>query len=165
MWADLANDDAAKAYQAVGTLGKGGKDSVSCLKEQLQSASVAAEKEAKHLARLLADLDDSQFSVCEKASKELEKLGEQARPALNRVLAGHPSPEEEHRVQALLAKLPAPAMKLTVTAEQLRIQRAVTVLEQIGSPEAKDLLETLSKGTEWLLLTEEARAARQRLNP
>ena len=51
------------------------------------------------------------------------------------------------------------------TPERLRIQRAVMVLEQIGTPEARQLLEKLSKGAEGALLTEEARAALKRLKP
>ena len=51
----------------------------------------------------------------------------------------------------------------TPTPERLRSQRAVLVLEQIGSSEAKQLLETLSKGAEGSPLTEEAKSAMKRM--
>jgi hypothetical protein len=39
------------------------------------------------------------------------------------------------------------------------------VLERIDTPEARQLLEKLSKAVEGTLLTEESRAARQRMKP
>ncbi len=156
LWADLGNEDAAKAYQAVYTLIAGRKETLTFLQQQIRPA---AGPDAQRIAQMLADLDDNKFAVREKASDELAKLGELALPALQKTLAGQPTPEVRYRVEILLAKLSTP------TPERLRVQRAVMVLEQIGSPEAKQLLETLAKGAEGALLTEEARAARQRLKP
>ena len=51
----------------------------------------------------------------------------------------------------------------TPTPERLRALRAVMVLEQIGTPEARQLLEKLSKGAEGALLTEDAKAAVRRM--
>ncbi len=153
LWDGLAKDDAAKAYKAVGTLILGGKEAVPFLHEQLQPAP-----NAQRVARLLADLDSDEFAVREKASNDLEQLGDQAESALRKALASQPSAEVQRRVEDLLNKLSAPA-------KRLRIQRAVMVLEQIGSPEAKELLETLSKGADGALLTEEAKAARKRMHP
>ena len=156
LWADLAGQDTRKAYQAVAALIAGARDSVPFLQERLRSL---ATPDAQRVARLLADLDSDAFAVREKASQELEKLGEQAEPILRKALAGGLSPEVQRRVEAILAKLAAP------TPEKQRTLRAVMVLEQIGSPEAKDLLETLSKGAEGALLTEEAKAALKRMHP
>ena len=113
----------------------------------------------QRIARLLADLDDDEFTVRENASEELAKLGVSVLPALQKALAAEPSPEVRYRVETLLKKLSTP------TPERLRLQRAVMVLEQIGSPEAKQLLDTLAKGAEGALLTHEARAAKKRLKP
>ena len=159
LWADLASDDAAKGYQAVGTLiwraeSRERPDVVPFLQERLQPA---APLDAQRIPRLLADLDADQFAVREKASQELEQLGELAQPALKEALAGQPSAEVQQRVQTLLDRLSGP------TPERLRVQRAVMVLEQIGTPEARQLLETLAKGAEGALLTEDARAAKRRM--
>ena len=59
----------------------------------------------QRIPRLLADLDDDEFTVREKASTELAKLGELALPALQKALAAEPSPEVRFRVEALLDKL------------------------------------------------------------
>ena len=159
MWADLADNDTAKGYQAVGTLIRRAEsreppDTIPFLQERLQPAVLP---DAQRIPHLLADLDDDQFTVREKASTELAKLGDLVLPALQKTLAGQPSPEVSYRVQALLDKLSTP------TPERLQMLRAVMVLEQIGSPEAKQLLESLAKGAEGALLTEEARAALKRL--
>ncbi len=158
LWADLANDDAAKAYQAVGTLILGAKEALPFLQERLRPAMPP---EARRIARLVTDLDSDEYAVREKASQELEQLGEWARPALQKALADQPSAEVQRRVEDILGKLSRP----TPTPEHLRIQRAVMVLEQIGTPEAKQLLENLAKEADGALLTEEARAARQRVKP
>ncbi len=161
LWAELANENAAKAYQAVYTLIQRAESrerpgAVTFLQERLRPV---LPPDAQRIARLLAEQDDDELTFREKAGQELEQLGELVRPALEKALAGNPSPEARRHVEALLEKLSTP------TPERLRTLRAVMVLEQIGTPEAKQLLETLSKGAEGALLTEEARAARQRMKP
>ena len=117
--------------------------------------------DADRVARLLKQLDDNEFAVRQKASQELEQLGEMAQPALQKTLASQPSAEVQRRVEALLNKL----TRTMLTPERLRIQRAVMVLEQIGTAEAREVLDKLSKGAEGALLTEEAKAAKQRMKP
>jgi hypothetical protein len=53
---------------------------------------------------LIRDLDSDEFTVREKASKELEHLGSDALPALRQVLKEGPSAETRHRVARLLAQ-------------------------------------------------------------
>ena len=158
LWTALASKDAPKAYQAVETLIHGGKDAVPFLQQRLQPPPAA---DAQQVARLLADLDNDQFAVREKASQELEKLGESARPAFKKALTGKPSAEVQRRVQTLLDKLSAEIPP----PDQVHVQRAVMVLEQIGTPEAVEALEKLSKGAEGALLTVEAKAACRRMKP
>ena len=156
LWADLANDDAGKAYHAVYTLIGGSKEAVPFLQQYLRPV---AAPDAQRLARLLAGLDDDQFAVREEASQQLEQLDELARPALEKALSGQSSAEVKLRAQILLDKLSPSA------PERLRVQRALTALEQIGSLDAIQLLEALAKGADGALLTEEARAARKRMKP
>jgi hypothetical protein len=58
-----------------------------------------------------------------------------------------------------------PEQALQVHADPAPVTRAaaVMVLEQIGTVEARELLEKLSKGAEGMLLTEQAKAAMDRL--
>jgi hypothetical protein len=50
-------------------------------------------------------------------------------------------------------------------AEQLQALRALQVLEWMGTPEAKQFLEKLARGSEGARLTREAQAALARLGP
>jgi HEAT repeat protein len=109
--------------------------------------------------RLLADLDNNDFAVRSKAAATLEELGEVAESALRKVLREPPSAEVRRQVERLLANLEVPVPP----AEHLRLLRALTVLEQTGTPEAVAVLEKLSRGAPEARLTREARAALERL--
>ncbi len=62
------------------------------------------------------------------------------------------------RIEALMEKLRA-----VTRPEALRALRAVAVLEDIATPEARQLLETLAKGAPEARLTQEAKASLTRL--
>jgi RNA polymerase sigma factor (sigma-70 family) len=154
--AALAGNDSAAAYRAIWTLAAAPAQSVPLLKEHLRPV---APVDAKRLAGLIAALDDDAFDVREKASTELEKLGETAEGALRKALEGEPSPEVRQRVKALLEKVAG----RTPSAERLRTVRTLEVLEQAGSPEARQILESLAKGAPGAWLTQEAQRAVARL--
>jgi WD40 repeat protein len=109
---------------------------------------------------LIKDLDSSKFRVRQKASDDLEKLGELAEPALRQALAVQPSLEALRRVQRLLDKLAGGA---PLSADQVRLVRAVEVLEQVATPAARQVLTTLAGGAAGALPTREAQAALERL--
>src|SRR5262249_544437 len=115
---------------------------------------------AEHLARLIADLDDRQFAVREKATRELEKLGRLVRPKLQEVLAGQHSLEVRQRVAAILQRLE----QSPLSSEQLRGCSSVEVLEHIGTAAARKVLEKIGReGPDTSLLVRGARAALERL--
>ena len=91
----------------------------------------------------------------EKAREELEKLGDLAEPALRQTLANDPSLEIRKRVQAIVERLGGPVTQ----PELVQALRAVAVLEDIGTPEARRLLEELAKGAPEARLTRESRAS------
>jgi WD40 repeat protein len=160
LWADLGGDDVARAYRALQALAVVPERAVPFLAARLQPAT--ARVDAKRLARLLADLDSGQFRVRAKAAAELEALGETAEPALERALEGEAALEKRRRLQQLLGKVhqlrdrPPPP-------ERLRQLRALELLEQVGTVEARRLLEVLAGGTADACLTREAQAAVRRL--
>jgi WD40 repeat protein len=153
-WADLVSDDAARAHQAVRTLSRGPKDSVPFLAERLRPMSTP---DPKHVARLIADLDHDEFSVRQKADDTLATLGELAEPAVRRALRDNPSAESRKRLEELLEKTS------DWSGEQLRVLRTLTVLEDIATPEARQILESLAKGDSASRVTQEARASLERL--
>jgi WD40 repeat protein len=156
LWTDLAGADPAKAYQAIWAMAAGPGQSVPFLQERLRPVAPA---DPQRVARLIADLDSKQFPVREKAAQELETVGELARPALRRTLAGRRSEEVRRRVGRLLEKLDGPV----TSPEQLRGLRAIEVLEQIGTPEVRQVLHTLTNGVPEAKLTQEAKASLDRL--
>ncbi len=155
-WADLASTDAPRAFRARGALASTPAEALPLMKEHLRPARPA---DAQRLRRLLADLESEQFAVREKAQTELQGLGDLAEPALRQALADKPSLEMRRRVQAVLDQLRGPVTQ----PELLRSLRAVAVLEDIATPEARRLLETLAAGAAEARQTREAKAALRRL--
>ncbi|HEV3262792.1 MAG TPA: WD40 repeat domain-containing protein [Gemmataceae bacterium] len=158
-WADLACGDPALAYRAVATLVAGGGPVVPFLAGRLRPILPADARRHKRVDQLLADLDSKQFRVRQNASKELAGLGAAAEPALRKALASPPSLEVRRRLEGLLEQLPSAAP----SPEHLRLQRAVAVLEYIGSPEARQLLSQLAAGVPEAQLTQEAAASLERM--
>jgi hypothetical protein len=115
--------------------------------------------DAKRVQQLLTDLDDSQFTVREAASKELKELGKAVEPVLRKALAASPSAEVRKRLEELCAGV----RDTKLTPEMLRQMRAIQVLERIGSTEAQEFLAVLAEGPPWARPAQDARAASERL--
>src|SRR5262249_884086 len=139
-WKELAGDDASKAFEAIGALASAAAQAVGFLKDNVHPAVAA---DAETVQRLISDLDSDQFAVRKKASAELEKIGEPAAGLLRKALEADPSTEARKRIEDVLKKTDS----ATPRGETLRTLRAIEVLESIGTPEAKTVLQSLSKGT------------------
>jgi hypothetical protein len=133
-WAALAGADGALAGRAVWTLAGVPRQSVPFLEARLRPREGPL---PRPIDRLLADLDHDDFDARDRATAELARLGERAEPALRKLLEGRPSPETRQRVGRLLEELD----NLTVSTA-----RAVEVLEHVGTPEARRVLEALARG-------------------
>jgi hypothetical protein len=105
------------------------------------------------------DLDGPHLGRRQKATMELARLGELAGPAPRDADKCGPSQEAQHRIDELLQKLDATDLPV----DTLRIVRAVSVLELIGSPEARAILEPLASGAVGARLSEEAKGSLERL--
>jgi WD40 repeat protein len=154
-WDDLGGADAARAYQAAWELAAPGP-AAALLRERLKPAAPA---DPERVARLIADLDDDDFAVRERATRELEGLAGLAEAACRKALAGRPPPEVRRRLEYLLEERDQRA----VLPGQLQGLRAVEALEHLGSPEAVQLLKTLADGVPEARLTQEAKASLERL--
>lgn len=156
LWVKLG--DAAQESSVIWTLSAAPKQAVPFLQKKLPPADQPS-ADQQRITQLIADLDNDIFKVRERAYAELAKLGKQVEPALRAILARKPSLEVQRRVKALLDK---PA-ETGISPAQLRVLRAVTVLEWIGTAEARRVLADLAKGTPGAWETEEAAKALQRL--
>jgi RNA polymerase sigma factor (sigma-70 family) len=156
-WDDLAGADAPRAFRAQGSLASVPEATLALFQKQLKPVRPA---DPRRLQKLINDLESQQFSVRNAANKELEELGGLAAGALRQAQAKNSSLEMRRRIETLLDKLSG-----TVTRpELLRAVRAVAVLENIASPDARKLLENLLQGDPDARLTQEATGALKRLD-
>jgi WD40 repeat protein len=152
----MGDRDASVADRAAWALAVVPAQSVPFLGDRLRP--VTAERLAQ-LARWQKDLDSDDFATRERASRELARAGEEVESVLRRGLVGRPSAETRKRSEALLDRLRAQSP----TPRRLREMRAFRVLEQAGTPEARDLLKRLAEGVPPAWLTRQAKASLERL--
>jgi WD40 repeat protein len=129
LWADLAGEDARKAYRATNALAVA--QAIPFLKDCLRPIRPV---DAKRVEKLIADLDSEQFAAREAAAKELAKIADLAEPLLRQARQTNPSAEAKRRIARLLATPDPPP-----SGDRLGTLRAIAALERIGSPEALDL--------------------------
>ena len=154
LWTDLASDDAVAAHAAMLRLADSAKQAIPFLKQRLQP-----DVDPKLLAALIADLDDETFTKRQQAERDLTNMGEEAEGALEEMVKSPVSLEARLRAERILDVLHNKPPR----REDLRRHRALAVLERIGSPEAKAILEILARGAPRTQQTLEARTALQRL--
>jgi hypothetical protein len=158
-WVALAGADPEEAADAIGYLAGTPDANRRIVPFLRKSLKPALPPDPERLRPLIADLDSDQFAVREKAQRELEKMGEDAGPSLRKALDSKPSAEARRRLESILKKPRTPS------PEAVQANRAVEVLENIGTPDARQLLEALAEGAPEAGLTREARAALERLAP
>jgi RNA polymerase sigma factor (sigma-70 family) len=154
--ADLAGEDAVKAYRAMRVLTAVPAQAVPFLKKLVKPVRPA---DMERLDPLIADLGHKQFSRRRKATQKLEELGELARPALIKALRNKPDAELKIRLDRLTARL----QDRSLVPKNLLAVRAVEVLEAIGTAAARQVLVELAQGVPGAGLTEQARSTRERL--
>ncbi len=154
-WKALAADDSTMAFQSCWALVAAAEQSVPILRDRLKP--VVAVDDAK-VQKWIADLDSDEITVRDAATKELKKLGSQAAAAIEKSMKGTLTPETRQRLERIAEELDE-----VVEPATLRVIRAVMVLEKIGSPEARAILQTLAKGAKGVRETEESKAALARL--
>jgi dipeptidyl aminopeptidase/acylaminoacyl peptidase len=163
LWKDLASDEPprphggpSKCYRAMGSFIIEGNKAVAFLKEHIPEAKP---KDLKKIQQWIVDLDSKYFETRTNATQELRKLGEFAESALVKALTSKPPLEAKRRIQELLDEIRRPV----TDPEKIRTFRAIEVLEHIATPEAQQVLKTLSEGAPEAQVTREARASLERL--
>ncbi len=157
LWADLASDDAAWSYRAMSTLILAPDQAVELLAQELRP--IPEDKTRKAAPQLLDEINHEKFAVREAAARELQARGWEVALELRQVLRDPPSADARVRLEKLVANLD----DFKPDPEELRRQRAVQVLERIGTGEARALLRKIAEGAPWAEQTRDARAALSRL--
>ncbi len=156
LWRELASENAAAARQVIWRLIANPNGVAVDLKTRVHLVDVA------RINKLIADLDSADYDSREDATKELEKHGRWLEGRLNEALEKPPSLEYKRRVEGLLTKLSV-AGSLSLRQEQLRIRRAMMVLEYIADDASVDLLGRLSKQAPEEAFRNEANTTLQRM--
>jgi HEAT repeat protein len=155
LWTILAGDDAVAAYRAISLLAAAPAPTLALLKEHVQPPPPL---DVQTTLNLIKELDSEVFRTREKATQALIALGEPAEEMLVKALKDNPPLEARMRLEMVLAG------QAKLNSGMLQQYRAIEVLEQIGSPAAKEILEKLAKGQANTRLTQEAQATLKRLS-
>ena len=154
-WQALRDKDARKAFNAMRRLAADPKAALKLAGEHLEPAKPI---DPQWLKARLRDLDHEEFAERERATRELEAVGDGVALALKRFLAANPSAEASRRADQILARIrgrgPNDQARQTL--------RALEVLEWIGTAKAKELTEKLAKGPEGMSSTEDAKRSLNR---
>jgi hypothetical protein len=154
LWDDLSAGEAARAFRTVVRLRAAGGRAVALCRDRLRPPPAA---DTSRIENWIRDLDSDRFAVRKQAADELARCVEAAEPALRPALARQQTLEVRRRLEQLLDRL------TNLSPDALRGLRAIEVLEGQATPEAKALLQRLAAGPAQARLTQEARAARERL--
>jgi WD40 repeat protein len=158
LWKALAGDEGEDAFRAAAVLAATPEETVADLRTRLTPVLVVSDK---HMARLIADLDAETFAKRDAATKALAALGDLAEPPLRELLSSNPTLEVRRRAELLLEALEKRYTQFPSPA--LFAERALDLLERIGTAKAGTLLETLARGDPRARQTRHAREALRRL--
>jgi hypothetical protein len=159
-WKNLASEDAVVRQPSVWALGACAKSSVPFVIEQVKVPDGKVME--RRIKQAIADLDAPRYPVRERASKDLETIGLTALLDLEAAVAKEGvSPESRTRLEKLIAK--AKTEESLLTEPQAATLRAMRVLEQAETGDAKALLEKLSEAGLEAGLSLEAKAAAERV--
>jgi len=154
LWTHLAGADAGLAYRAVEALAADPQRGVPLLRDRLH----AVKDLPTRIDVLVGQLQDEEYEVRERASRELEEIGPEAAPTLGRAVKSHPSPEVRSRALRVLGRFPESPVRASISQV-----RAVEALERAGTTDARDVLKALAEREFDSPLKQEATAALKRL--
>lgn len=153
LWTEQAQADVFRSYRAGRHLLADPQRAVALLGGRLKPVPPG---DSARLSKLVADLSSADAAVRRKAMMELRaKHGEAAVGALRQNSNRQRNPYRLTFEQKLINQYNTP--------ERARDLKAVRILEEIGTPEARQVLEKLSKGAAGVSLTLESQAALERL--
>jgi WD40 repeat protein len=153
-WTDLAGADAVAAHRAGAKLVLHPEPAMRLIRDNLKPAVPVDPKE---VWSLIAELDSEKFDTRNKAYQRLEAMGDLAEPTLRKALEANPSLEVQKRLETLVE------MATGLSEKYLQARRSLTILEQIGSTEARQLLDALARGAPAARVTVDARTCLERL--
>ena len=153
-WLDLASEDAPRGHRALWEMVAHASSSIPFVTKQLYLV------DPKKIDQYFKDLGDEKFTTRLKATKELERYGRWMEGRFRSTLAEKPDLEVQRRIEQMLANL---TTGLSLEQERIRVRRVMLLLEQINTPAAHQVLQSLIDGAPEVELQGEARLSLERL--
>jgi hypothetical protein len=152
LWEDLSVVDSERGHLAIRLFSANPGQAVPFLGERLKPVPPVVPEQ---VMKFIADLDRDQFSVRAHAMNQLANWDDAILDDLQKALQRKFSLETRRRLEQFLNELTDPIL----SGDRLRTRRAIEVLEQIATPEARMLLQALAAGETGARRTKEARRA------
>lgn len=159
LWTQLASPTPANAYRAIGRVTAAKATALPFLKSQLRSILLPAQN--KRIQQLIAELDDDDSIVRNRAMRELIKLRKIALPLLLRTLKSTTSPEVRFRLRRILDDSKSAAR--FNEADEWRMLRVIHAVERSPGKDAEEILELIRKEFPRPHVQREAKRALERL--
>src|SRR5262249_41079108 len=135
-WSDLGASEGNRANVAIWRLSEAPAEKVVAAARRWLKKP--ARPSAEQVEQWIRDLDDPKFAVRDRASRALAAAGTDVKAALENALETSPFAEARSRLDRLLK-----AMSDGTSAIALRPVRVVEVLDRLGTPDARKLLEEM----------------------
>jgi hypothetical protein len=156
LWAELQSENDLRFQLAVKALRAAPKQAVALFRKQVVPVS---KERQEQLEMRIAELDDEDFSRRDRAMKQLQGIAFEFAPLLEARHKSAAPGEVRNRLAFILRQMSAEKSPESL----LRERRVVALLEQLGTPEARQLLTTLADGAQGARLTVDARDALGRM--
>jgi hypothetical protein len=155
LWKDLAHDETA--FAAMSQLAAAPEKAIALFREHIPPAKLIA---GDKLRRLLLELDDPSYAVRTQSATELRRVADLVRNELDKhASAPGTSTEARRHLRQILERIDDPTLELVV------FLRALEVLERVGTPAARALVDEWAGGVPAARFTQEARTTLQRMKP
>ena len=157
LWTDLGQSDASLAFRAIRGLLHTPASTAKLLESHLQPLRRARPEQ---VAEWIYGLNSKSFKMREDAALNLSIQLEVAEPLIKQALPNQFSPQSRRQLEQIIKA----GEQGDLSPLQMQRLRAIEVLEEIASPEARRILATIAGGDRGFRLTSEASAACDRLN-
>lgn len=155
-WNMLGTTDEKAVGEALWLLSQRAQATVPFLRTKLQPVRAPLPAD---IARWVAEVGDRRFATREKATLGLAAAGEHARTEIVQALTGQQlNPEARRRLEQFLRRL-----EEGLTPVKLQPLRVIEVLERLGTPEARSVLESLGQLTSDVVVKDEIVRALERM--
>lgn len=154
LWDQLHKSNGTLAFEAIWKLSASEKTALPILEKKLRPVPPI---DQELVSGCLVNLSSKSFATRDRASRQLERIGEKLISALNRHLSEAKGLEEKSRIKKLIknAQHPSPGER--------QAHRAIQVLEHIGTERAKKLLQRIASGCPESRITKAAKASHGRV--